>query len=342
MNSNNSIEKLKELREMVNRSFNITNQQLQNIKEDNKFGNQISLILSLILTLGISLKLNILVYWIPSSFLLMYLLGLIGIFLMRNTYTPHNIETNLNDYKKTNKNILNFICTWVFKFISPFMISISVIHICTFIILLLIENNTLTTNQSFPIFIPIITSILFVPSFIYIDKMIEFFESNKAHSYLNILVAMKESEETSNWYRFLNYFKLILLLIFMPLILILPLLALFLTYSIIADFKFLIIILVFQLFIIIISVSHFSSLSVKKELINTLRNYADINIQIDNLILHKEIKKEYVEYLKNLYLTAKQYDVLVISLKFDNLYILFINQVFLNNILSISNEKREN
>ena len=342
MNSNNSIEELKELREMVNRSLNITNQQLQNIKEDNKFGNQISLILSIILALGISLKLKILVYWIPSSFLLMYLLGIIGIFLMRNKYTPKNIEANLDNYKKTNKNMLNFIITWVFKFISPFMIAISIIYILTFIILLLIENNTLTTNEAFPIFFPIITSILFVPSFIYIDKLIKFFESNKAHNYLNILVAMKESEETSNWYRFLNYLKLILLLIFMPLILILPLLALFLTYSIIADFIFLIIILVFQLLIIIISASHFSSLSVKKELINTLRNYADINIQIDNLILHKEIKKEYVENLKNLYLTAKQYDVLVISLKFDNLYILFINQVFLSNILSISNENREN
>lgn len=311
---------------MVNQSSEHTQRQLQNIDSNLLIGSLISFIVAL----GISFQLKILIYWIPASFLLLYLWAFYGLFLIRKTFTPENVEEIIQVFQKTDENKLKLVFTWVLKMAASIVIAISLVYIIT-LIALLASYKTITVNQLLYILIPFISALLcaFLPLFL--DALTKFSEKGGFNETFKTLATIKENASPKGWHFTLGGLKLVFVIVYVVLALFLPAESLYITRSIISDYTFLIIVLVLQFTFTIISSSYFSSLSVKKELTNALTNFADIDYQINDLILSKDVKEERIVKLKALYLAAKQYDVLVDdSLKFVNFYSLSMNSVYLN------------
>lgn len=326
MESQSLIKELEELREMVNQSSEHTQRQLQNIDNNLLIGTLISFILAF----GISFQLKILTYWIPASFLLLYLWAFYGLFLTRKTFTPENVEEVIHVFQRTDENKLKLVFTWGLKIATPIVTAVSLVYIIS-LIALLAAYKTITVGQPLYILIPFISALLcaFLPLFL--DTFTKFSEKGGFNEAFSMLATIKENVSTKWWHITLGCLKLVFIIVYVILALALPAESLFITKSIISDYIFLIIVLVLQLIFTIISSSYFSSLYVKKELTNTLTYFANIDYQINDLILRKYINEDQLEKLKTKYLTAKQYDVLVDdSLKFVNFYVLSMNDVYLN------------
>lgn len=326
MESQSLIKELEELREMANQSSEHTQRQLQNIDSNLLIGTLISFILAL----GISFQLKILIYWIPASFLLLYLWAFYGLFSTRKTFTPEYVEEVIQVFQRTNENKLKFVFTWGLKMAAPIVTAVSLVYIIT-LIALLASYKTITVNQPLDILIPFISALLcaFLPRFL--DALTKFSEKGGFNEAFSMLATIKENVSLKGWHVTLGGLKLVFIIVYIVLALFLPAKSLFITRSIISDYTFLIIVLVLQFTFTIISSSYFSSLSVKKELTNALTNFANLDYLINDIILRKDINEEQVKKLKELYLTAKQYDVLVDdSLKFVNFYFLSMNNVYLN------------
>lgn len=325
MTNENLVNELKELREMVNQSSDHTQKQLQNIDTNLLIGSLISLIFAI----GISFQLKILIYWIPASFLLMILWAIYGLFSTTKGINSENVE-KIIDYTQTiDKNKSGFGFIWFFKNMLPFMKAVSLIYAVTFFALLLVQNKTLNIDQQVSILIPAFSALLLIPSPFFLDNLTSFFERGFTET-LNSFISLRENLPPKRKNIILGAIKLVFILIYIPLIVIFPIWSLIITYSIVSDLIFLLIILFLQLAVIIFFASYYSSLSAKRELTNAITNFSDINYQINDLILSKDIKEDIVEKLKTLYLTAKQYDILVDdSLKFVNYYYLLMHRVYL-------------
>ncbi len=245
-----------------------------------------------------------------------------------------NIKQEINEaikvIQETQQSKINSVFTWGIKFISPIITAVSLVYIITLIALVLIVTKIITENQSFNILFLSILSLVGVLLPFFVNKFDEFAEGGKINEIFHGLADIKEKESPKGWHIFLKIIELGRLIIILRII-VLPLGAFLITYSLISDYLFLIIVLILQITLIIISGSYFSSLSVKKELTNTLTNFANLDYLINDFILRKDINEEQVKKTKELYLTAKQYDVLVNdSLKFVNFYFLSMNDVYLN------------
>lgn len=326
MESQSLIKELEELREMVNQSSEHTQRQLQNIDSNLLIGTLISFILAL----GISFQLKILIYWIPASFLLLYLWAFYGLFSTRKSFAPENVEEVIQFFQRIDENKLKLFVTWCLKMAAPIVTAVSLVYIIS-LIALLAAYKTINVGQPLYILFPFISALLcaFLPRFL--DALTKYSEKGGFNETLKILATIKENGSSRRWHFTLGGLNLVFIIGYVVLALFLPAASLFITRSIISDYTFLIIVLVLQLTFTIISSSYFSSVSVKKELTNTLTNFANLDYLLNDFILRKDINEDQVEKLKTKYLTAKQYDVLVDdSLKFVNFYFLSMNEVYLN------------
>jgi hypothetical protein len=81
--------------------------------------------------------------------------------------------------------------------------------------------------------------------------------------------------------------------------------------------------------LLLLFASYFSAISAKKELVNTITNFADLNYIINSMIIKNDINPNEFENLKRLYLSAKQFDLLIDdSFKFVIFYMLTIHRVY--------------
>jgi len=317
---------LKELRDAVNQSSEHTQRQIQSVESNTLLG----AIISIIVALGISFQLKILTYWVPASFLLMYLWALYSLVKTKENYSPENINKNLEAYQKIEWEKLDIGFAWFFKNMSPLIKAVSLIYIITLAVLVLIANKTITTENSFSLLVPAITALLYAPMPFFFDNLSRFFERGTFQEILNRLLNIKEKVKPKGWRLILGVIKVIFLILYVLLVMFLPLWALFVTWNIVVDILFLGLVLVLQFITIILIASYFSSLSAKRELTNSLTNFADINYQINDAILSKEANQDTYDKLKTLYLTAKQYDLLIDdSLKYVNFYYLLMQRVHL-------------
>ena len=79
--------------------------------------------------------------------------------------------------------------------------------------------------------------------------------------------------------------------------------------------------------------SYYSSQTASRQLTNSLTNYADINYQINHLILYNKVDEEKYKKLRRMYLTAKPYDLLIDdSMQFIQFYYLIMNRTYVNAI----------
>ncbi|MGB8218477.1 MAG: hypothetical protein WCE94_14365 [Candidatus Methanoperedens sp.] len=317
MESQSLTKELEELREMVNQSSEHTQRQLQNIDS----GLLVGSLISLILALGISFQLKILIYWIPASFILFFIGILYWLLPRKDAFKKEAFEEVITAYQTFDKKFY-LVIDLAFKSMSPITTAIGLVYIVTLIALGLIVNNTITVSQPFNILIPFISALLGISLPLIFERLIEKYV-NKVFSEL---VKRKETVKPKEWDIIVGVVNVVIILILVGL----PIWAFSTTRPIISDYIFLIIVLFLQFMFMAVSASYFSSLSVKKELNNTLTNFANLDYLINDFILSKNINEEKVKKLKELYLTAKQYDVLVDSLKFVNLYYISMNNVYFN------------
>jgi hypothetical protein len=100
---------------------------------------------------------------------------------------------------------------------------------------------------------------------------------------------------------------------------------------------------VFQVIIILLLTSYFSALSAKKELSNSITNFAILNSLVNYFIIRKITSDEKVEKIKKSFFSAKLYDIKVDdSLLFIYVYQLIPNQMNVQEIISESENKNEN
>ncbi len=131
-------------------------------------------LLSLILALSINVLLKILVYWIPASFLLMYIWALFGLKSYSLKTTTENLDQTMEIYRELNKSKLDSGFSWFFKILSPFMKAISIIHGITIFALILIIEKIINVNVEFSPHIPFISALLFTSSLFFLDNLTNF------------------------------------------------------------------------------------------------------------------------------------------------------------------------
>lgn len=325
------LDELRELRNIVNQSSLHTERQLQSIDTTLLVKSLVAFILSL----GLTFIFKIMIYWLPASFLLMYLWAL---YSLRSTMRGIKFEEVHEAYQKHGRRTFDYGYVWFFRNISPLIKALCIIYAVTLVVLVLIGTKTLDVEQQFSIVIPAISAFIFIlPSF-FLDNVIKFSAKGGFSESLNKFWSIERSKGL------VILVILVIVLIFLAyviFILVLPGLSLWVIrsiyYPIGGDSFFVILILILQVIVLAMFASYFSSLSVKKELTNTLTNFANIDYQINSLIMSGVVKRQAVEELKNLYLAAKPYDLVVDDyFKFVNYYILAMHKVYLTKLKELS------
>lgn len=324
--SGDKLEYLKDLREAVNQSSEHTQKQIQNIQSNIFLGS----FLSIIIAFGISYQLKILLYWIPASFLLMYLWAIYGLISTKDNLKENNINKNIEIYKKVGDTNLNIGISCFFKNMSSIVNAVSLIYIVSLIVLVLIANQTIKVNTPFSLIIPSIAALMYIPIPFFVNNLERTIKQHSFKDLFNDVTEFQENNKKSHFKLLLVFAKGAFLLVYAIIIMLLPLLALYITLAIVEEVLFLGLVLILQFIVLVMFASYFSSQSAKRELSNTITNFADINYQINDALLSDEIQSENIERLKKLYLTAKQYDLFVDdSFKFVHIYSLIVHRVHL-------------
>lgn len=324
--SETNMQSLKELRDAVNQSSEHTQRQLQNIQSNIFFG----FLLSIVFALGISYLLKIMLYWIPASFLLMYLWALYSFISNGGKFNRKQLDTNIEKYHKLEGIKFEIGISYIFKNISPLINGVSLIYAITLLVLILIANGAIVPNKSFSLIIPSVVAFMYIPIPFFIDNLERYIRQNSFNQSLTQLFELKQKEEATQFKIFILAAILFFLFVYILIIIFLPLGALLKTYTIVEEILFLVLVLILQLSVIIMFGSYFSSLSAKRELSNTITNFADINYQINDAILSENITANEIERLKKMYLTAKQYELYIdSSLKFVHFYSLMMHRVYI-------------
>jgi hypothetical protein len=332
-----------ELREMVNQSSEHTQRQLQVI-DSNLL---IVSLLSLISVLGVSFLFDILVYWIPASFLLIYawaLLSLLSLFL----YLKRNLRIkNINETTKETKPIdmddlklqiswLSKIASsrviWLFKVALPWIEAMGIVYLITFISLILVNNNKIRSSTPITSSIPAISAFILFFLSLFSNKVVDYIEEEvkegKVKEFIEKLLLPQEKAKLKVAIgKFIFLFFLFYVIVYFGL----PYLAFQYTRNVIINIWLFILVFILECITIIMFASYFNGVSAKKELANSITNFSNLNYLINDLLLNEEeINENSVQDLKKMFLTAKQYDIIVVNyFGFINIFYPVINSVYL-------------
>jgi len=316
--------KLIDLQDLIEKSSEYTQKQLQNIDTKHQLITSITLLISIFALLGFGVFLGILkiigLYWIPSSFLIWFLWMIYGLITIKNFKVPEKSIDSLNYSEKNEKARENVVKDWINKILYPPMIGIFALYLITLIFLLCLRFDFIETQNIINTNIPIISTLIFL-----IFPFTTRFEQNNS-SYIPEYTSM-------------------LLLIFAGIIAILvvfvlPLFALKDTVNLIFNFPFLeslvgfVAMIIIQIIFILLFISSISALIAEIELKNTITNLARINDEINILRLNpNQIQEDTIELLKVRYQTIKKYDVEVMYLLIFKTYSIIPNKLFLERCL---------
>lgn len=265
---------------------------------------------SVLISLGVSYVLKIAMLWIPVSLLIIPLWSAYGLIIVLKRFAKKPISEALEEQRKLGDKITSYTSSWVYDNIGPMIKALSMIYIGTFFVFVGIEAKIIQVNYEIPKLVPIITVVLFGSIPLYYDDLTKYIEQNMSHG-----LDLDMSKLSASKF-FIGCFVIIIVLALTPGILFgLPIWSLVLIRSIYYPFTaeiwlaFLVAFL--QLTTVAMFCSYFSSLSARKELVNTLTNMADIDYQISMLKLSKDVKAESVMELTKSFMSAKKYELTV-------------------------------
>lgn len=316
---------LKQFSEMVNTSSQHVKRELESIDTKLALGS----IISFFLAIGLSAIFELLQYWAASSFLIMYIWSIRSIVKTKkpNIRDMESTQQKLKDLG-TAKARLGF--EWLFFNLSSVIKSVSSIYVVTFLFYILVITGVLTFQRPVPIIIPLITTIVYGLSPFFLDRSIPFFTEGHYMKSMEKSLSLKKPKLIIAG-MILGVSLLLLLMLFLPIWAFID--AISFIFPLTLKSILFVVVLIIQLFLIAVLSSYFSSILAKKELTNTLTNYANINDRINALIIKGNIDENIVSELQNSYLTAKKYDVFIDDyFKFVNFYFLRMNRTYLENI----------
>ena len=321
-------EKFRELKNAVNESAQLTKNQLDSIT----FQNPLISLISLLISIGIVYWLKVAIYWIPASFLIMYLWGLKGLTSSKKSFETEKVEKSIQIKKILKKEQISHSVDWFFLNISNFAKSTAIIYGISLFILLAISQKGIETNQDVRMLWPLLAMVIYLLLPFLLTRISNFIK-NAIDGPFEILEAIKNTFGKNTLSFVLEILKIIFIILVILGSILAPVIALIQTIGFVQDWLFFVWVLVLQFSSIMILSSYFSSLTASRQLSNTLTNYADINYQISHLLLYKkEDAQKYIQ-LRRLYFTAKPYDLLIDdSMQYIHFYYLIINRTYLNEI----------
>ncbi len=317
---------LKKLKILVSGSAAYTKSQLQGIDTNLLVGS----LISLIITLGISIFSNVLLYWIPSSFILMFLWTIYSTIFLRK---KQNTNVDGNQKSLTEKQVV--FGSYAFsKNFTAITNAIGIMFGINFISLVFYITKIINTEISFSTKIPIISTCAIIGLIIFVSV------------YLNGLYKKGSSitKEVTNLPSLIlekgkkGCFLMVITLLFgLFAFIVLPIWTLVVASPIYAskieNIPFILLVLVLQIIIILSFSSYFSSISAKKELTNAITNYSILDNMISQHLISNSIDENTYKELLNLYRDAKCFELKVDDYaKIVNFYLLFPNKIYFDNL----------
>ena len=324
----NSKEKYMELRNAVNESAQLTKNQVDSIK----FQNPLTILVSVTISLGLVYWLKIAVYWIPASFLIMYLWGLKGLTSSKKSFDPDKVEKSIEIKKVLKQEQISHGVDWFFTNLSNFAKATAIIYGVSLFILLAINQNWIESTKEVPMLWPILSMIIYLPLPFLLNRTNKFIK-NILHEPFQFLEIVRDSFGRKGLSFVLGILKAVFIVVVILGSILAPIVALFQTLGLVQDWLFFAIVVIVQFISIMIISSYYSSQTASKHLTNTLTNYADINYQITHLLLYEKGDEIQYKNLRRMYLTAKPYDLLIDdSMQFLQFYYLIMNRTYVNAI----------
>ncbi len=313
-----------ELRNAVNDSAQLTNNQLSAIK----FDNPLIVIISLGISVGLAYWLRVAIYWVPASFLIMYLWSLKGLVSSQNSFKPEQAERSLGLKKLIKPKQINLAMDCFMLNLSSFAKATAIIYGVSLFILLAINQTWIESTTKLPILWPILSMIIYLP-LPFLLKGTSNFLKKIINQPWDVIDKVKKNFGMSGLNIFLGILRIVFIIVVIIGSLLAPVIALIQTLGLIDDWLFFAIVVISQFVSIIIISSYYSKLTVSKQLSNAMTNYADINYQINYLLLYKKADEQKLKQLKRLYLLAKPFEIEIDnSMQFIQFYALIINRTF--------------
>lgn len=327
------IKQLKLINNAVNETSEHTLKQINSIDSNFYIGGLISLIFSF----GLSYVLNITIYWVIASFVIMILSGSGSLLSslkkhIKNKGVKFDIDESLKIIKEVSQNKYVIMLESYVRNLSPSLKATAIIYSISAIILLLIGSNLLGGYQTVSIIVPFISILVYLPFLLIVEKLPNALkESNKEDS-TNFIKDLKNRLGKKGASKLFERIDILFEVITFILYLLMPVWSFVILFSFIDNWFLLIVVIILQLIMHISFASYFSAIQAKKELTSALTNLADINGLINRaLIKNLRISKKDIEFVKKMFFSAKRYELFINdSMKFVNFYILLNNRVYLS------------
>jgi len=353
-----AIDELKAIQYAINLSSEHTKRQLDSIDPHLYAG----AILSYFLAIGLTYFLELSPYWIPAGFLLIIGWALFSIIKMKKVETPQ-FEQNIGKIVAAGPERFNYQFEYILKLVLPFGKSLAIIFGIS-MVFIIIQTPTWFDYNNFWSYLPIIACILWILAPFAGGSVIR---SQIFHKIFQAMmtrdVDLRHSLSIFLISKFIFAIILFVGLMILPIVslfvvilsyhqiwstITIPVLGISIPWLAIADnwthISFLFLVLAFQVIAVFLAAGYFSALSVKKELINSISQYARLNQIISYFIVKKNSSKEDIISLQNSYLLIKRYDMIIDeSFQFVFFYVLQPQPAFLktfDEVLRIEERKK--
>lgn len=338
-----ALDELKAIQSAINLSSEHTKRQLDAIDPHLYAG----AILSYFIAIGLTYFLKLSPYWIPAAFILIIGWSLYSFSKMKKVETPQ-FEQNIDKIMAAGPDRFNYQFEYILRLVLPFGKALAIIFGIS-LLFIVIQPPTWFNYDNFWSYLPIISCVLWIlaPFAIGSVLMSKIFQKG----FQEVMNREIERTQFSSIFPIVKIiFGLILFigLIILPIVslfvvivsyhqiwslITIPILGISIPWLAITDnlthISFLVLVIAFQIIALFLAAGYFSALSVKRELINSISQYARLNQIISYFIIKKNAPSDEIIHLQNSYLLIKRYDMIIDdSLQFVFLYVLQPQPVF--------------
>lgn len=294
-----------ELKNNAQQSSQVIGAQLQSIESS-----LLGALISIFIPAFISESLDLLIFWIPASFLLMWLLLMYSLF---KSLIPRSLIPLIRRRNRTEQNgnvqtagLLSdahkFSITTRFKNSTPVFNSIGVIFLISLLSLVIYKIGLIGEDITFPIRIPLICSLLFMPLPILINR---------------VIAKLEKGEPKLDFTKIgcLGWFLIIVsALVYTIALLVFPVLSFVILRPIyiggLPCILSILVVIIFQVIVALLFMNYFSASLVRKEMSIALFNLSNIQNRIEDLLSSKQtISDEIYQELRQEYTKAKRYNM---------------------------------
>ena len=308
----------KQLGDWVDSANKQMQDQLNNIGHINM---TISTFVSLCAAVGISVVLNILILWIPTSFILWLLLCIFPIIRMPWSCRPSKRNALFRKYRSFTNKQKSLGQETGGKRLALLAMAYSAIYLVTIVVLILAKAGVLTSTSDFSIWMPIVTAVLLTVYTLCGPTLFRRFKISNLNWLLNLnKTKLQSAHLTRSRLLVFIIFVVLLCLISVFVLIILPVWSLKTTWVLYSDvngFK-VFLLLILQALSVVLLLGSFSLLSARTHISNNIANLSNLKLRIVQLLDSSEIsereiislKKQYYEIIKYRFIHQRLFGVI--------------------------------